>query len=133
EAKAQVDEHLGLLPAAVESVRDAAANPDAAQLLQDRIDRTAQVQDRRQVVTPRQLELRDEKFELPGRIDVCDEMIEADFPDRTCGTACEVRLEDIEIVVVGSHDVHRVNTEGWTDILSCGREAKNRVEPLPLD
>ena len=81
EPKAEVDEHLRLLPAAVECMRDATANADTAQLLEDRIDRTAHVQDHRQVVTPRQLELRDEKIELAGGVDVGDEVIETDLAD----------------------------------------------------
>ena len=75
EPKAEVDEHLRLLPAAVEGVGDATAHADTTQLLEDRIDRTAHVQDDRQVVPPREFELCDKKVELPNRIDIGDEMV----------------------------------------------------------
>ena len=113
-------------------MRDATANADTAQLLEDRIDRTAHVQDHRQVVTPRQLELRDEKIELAGGVDVGDEVIETDLADCPRRAAHKVRFERIEVVLAGPHDVQRMNAERRADIPPPRSQGKHRVETAPI-
>src|SRR5690606_23862696 len=99
EPKAEVDEHLRLLPAAVVGVGDASTNADATQLLKDRIDRTAYVQDHRQVMTTRELELPDKKIERPRRVHIRNEMVEADLAHCPRRAARKMRLEHVEVVL----------------------------------
>src|SRR5690606_23751309 len=78
EPETERDEGLGLLPAAVEGMRDAAAYARPAQLTQDRIHGTPYMQDHRQSVPAGEPELCDKELQLARRIDIAHEVVEPD-------------------------------------------------------
>jgi len=81
QLEAQLDEFVGLLGAAVESVRDA-GHPRLAQMLEQPVGGTAHVQDHRQSMPPRQRQLPGQEQLLARRVGVRPEKIQADFADR---------------------------------------------------
>ena len=62
---------------------------------------------------------RDKKIELPCRINVGDEMVEADLAHCPRDPMREVRLENLEIVLARLHDVQRMDAERLTRRLAA--------------
>ena len=71
-AKAQLEtqrnEHFGLLATAIEGMGNAAGYADAAQLMQNRVDGPAHMQQYRQIEFPGQFKLLDKEMQLSRRI-----------------------------------------------------------------
>jgi hypothetical protein len=81
EFEAQLDELVRLLATAVEGMRDAAPDPDPAELLEHPIDSTANVQEHRKIACSGDLQLFNEKVLLPVDRRIGDEQVEANLAD----------------------------------------------------
>ena len=110
------NELIGLLATAVIGMRNPAHDFDAAQMLEDMIDRASYMQDHGQIEAARELELFAIEIFLALAVVAFDEEIEADFADgyRRIGaiqTPLDEFGEQFQIFRVGAIHEQRMNAE----------------------
>ena len=121
QLEAQGDKSPGLLPAAIEGMRDAARTgvlaENLAQLLEDRVLRTPHVQQYRQTEVTGDFQLLDEEIFLACRIEIRHEEIKADLTDshrriRPGQFALQPLTERGQIFLTGAVNKERMNAIG---------------------
>jgi hypothetical protein len=112
QLEAELDELVGLLPAAVEGVGDAAGHTATAQLPEHRIDGTPDMEQNRKLVVARQPQLRREEKVLPRLVARLDKVVEPDFADGQRMLAPDGFIECCQVFVAGAVDVHRMDAIG---------------------
>jgi hypothetical protein len=136
ELEAELGERAGLLLAAVEGVSDAAAHRPCAQLLEDAVDRPADVQQHRQVELAGEPQLRREDPGLTLPVEAGDEVVQADLADRHQPRVVAVRLEPgtqrRQVGIAGSAGAHRMDAEGVGEAVAM-RQLADPVEVAGID
>jgi hypothetical protein len=112
QLEAQLDEFVGLLPAAVEGMRNAAGHGTTAKMLEHLVDGPSYMQQDRQIGIARNFKLGAEPEFLAGIIARLDEAIEPDFADRQRLFALNGFTQGIEVRLAGAIDIHRMNAVG---------------------
>ena len=97
-------------------MRDAAADRDAAQPVQQRVGRATHVQDHRQPSVARQLQLRQVEPLLQRAVQPGHEMVQPDLAHRhqarVVAPGVQRSLQPVEVGVVGAVDIERVDAQG---------------------
>ena len=116
QLEAKLEEGVRLLAAAIERMTDAAGpQSDAAQAAQQRVGAASHMEDHRQLMPLRELELLHIEMLLRGRVEVLDEEIEADLADadqaRIVAALGQHPVETAEVLVARVHDVQRMDAQ----------------------
>ncbi len=114
ELEAELDELVGLLPAAVEGMGDAARHLAQPQVFQHRIDRAPHVEQDRKIVVAGNLQLGAEIEFLLCVIARLDKLIETDFAHRQGMLAQHRFAQGIEVGFARPLHIHGVDAVGRT-------------------